>query len=94
MEAVFYMIVELLLGAALILIGILVGFSLGQHGKPLPPKVQQQLTEIFKKKVDLVNPAGVGAVTRPTQDQIDRWNNPKLAQEEKIMSETFTELNK
>lgn len=88
--------VGLALGFIITLISLLIGFSLGRHEKPLPPKVQEQLKEIFKKKIadPLVNDRGVGAVSRPTQDQIDRWNNPKLAQEEAIMNKTFEELNK
>lgn len=88
--------IELVLGFAISLVSLLIGFSLGRFEKPLPPKLQQQLQEVFKRRVadPLINPSGVGAVPRPTQEQLDRYKNPQLAQEEQIMTQTFTELNK
>lgn len=85
--------IELITGALITLVSILLGFSLGRFEKPLPPKVQEQLTEIFKKKIPLIPQSEVGAVPRPDQSTIDRWNNPKLAQEEEIMAKTLQELN-
>lgn len=87
--------IELGIGSLITLISLLIGFNLGRYEKPLPPQVQRQLAEIFKKKIDpLVNESGVGAVSRPTQEMIDRWKNPQLAVEEEVMEEELDRLNK
>lgn len=83
-------IVPFIVSFILTLISLLVGYSLGKIERPLPPKIQDQLQEIFKKKI---SDSQVGAVSRPTQDQLDRFNNPKLAQEEQIMREELDRLN-
>lgn len=84
--------IELITGSLITLIALLIGFSLGRHEKPIPPKVAEHLQEIFKKKIS--PQSSVGAVLTPTQEQLDRYKNPKLAEEEKIMEEELDRLNK
>lgn len=95
METDIYMIeliVGALLGVGLFLLGYLLGFSTGRHDTPIHPELKKRMQDIMEKKV--LPSSGVGPVERPTQDMIDRYNNPNLAEEEAIMKDTFDELSR
>jgi len=81
---------ELLIGFTITLISLLVGFSLGRYQQSLPPSVNKQIQQIFKK---VVPDTDVGGIEPPTQRDLDFYNNPKLAREHEELNRTFDKLN-
>jgi hypothetical protein len=82
-------LIELLLGFAISLISLLVGFSLGKYQSPLSPQIKRKLDEAMNRVVTRKDQ--VGGIERPNPRELELMRNPKLSDEQKIMTEVFTE---
>lgn len=82
--------IDFIFGSVISVVSLLIGFSLGKNQSPIPPSIQQEV----KKKYDEVMrkvapPSDVGAVIRPTARERELRDNPRIAEEQTIMSETL-----
>ena len=79
-------------GALILLIGILVGFSLGKYSSVIPEETRKQV----KKLIDAMpfTKSDIGGVMRPTAHEVSNFENPIKKAEEEAMSETFREIIK
>lgn len=83
--------IELLIGFAITLISLLIGFQLGKNSRVIPEQTQKKINQIFNR---VVTPkSDVGAVSRPTVEQNYYRDNPQIAKEHGIMDETLDILN-
>lgn len=81
--------IELISGFLISIISLLIGFNLGKHQMPFSPQVKKQLDEAMGRVIP--NDRGVGAVPRLTPRELELVRNPKLAEEQRIMGDTFKE---
>jgi len=81
-------------GFIVTIISLLLGFYLGSKSERsgLPEETLAKVKQVFKK-IQLKREA-VGGVTRPTAQDIERYDNPKLKEEEQAMAETFSQIIK
>jgi len=79
-------------GAITLLVGILVGFSLGKNSSIIPEETRKQV----KKLIDAMpfTKRDIGGVMRPTAHEVANFENPVKKAEEEAMSETFKEIVK
>lgn len=83
--------IEILTGAAITMISLLLGYSLGKHDAPLPPDTQKRLNTILKRAVPPLKP-DVGIVERPDVKANFYRDNPRIAKEHETMSTEFDKL--
>jgi hypothetical protein len=81
--------IEFLLGAITLLVGVLVGFSLGKGSSIIPEETRKQVRRLIQA---LPIKRDIGAVERPSAQQIKRFENPALKAEEEEMNKTFNEI--
>jgi len=79
-------------GAITLLVGILVGFSLGKNSSIIPEETRKQV----KKLIDAMpfTKRDIGGVMRPTAHEVANFENPVKKAEEEEMSKTFGEIVK
>jgi hypothetical protein len=83
--------IDYAVGSILTLVSVIVGYLIGKNINPFPKDTIEKVKTIFEKipvKSDL------GAIPRPTQAEIERFNNPLKEAEDKAMGETFAEIIK
>jgi len=83
--------IELLTGAALSLISLLVGFKLGKDQAMITPDTKKQIQQIFRRVVPNTE---VGPVARPTSQQNFYRDNPQIAAEDQAMTGALDDLNR
>lgn len=81
---------ELLTGATLSIISLLIGYSLGKNQTVVSNDVRKQIKQIFTR---VVPDREVGPIPRPTQQMNYYRDNPKAAKEDEIMQDEFDTLN-
>jgi hypothetical protein len=84
--------IELAIGSLITLISLLIGFSLGKYQQLIPEEAKKALIENLKE-ITQKRVSDVGPVPRPTQKDLNMWNNPKLAEEQRVMEQEFKNLN-
>ena len=84
--------ISFIVGAITLLVGILVGFSLGKNSSIIPEETRKQV----KKLVDAMpfTKHDVGGVMRPTAHEVANFENPIKKAEEDEMNKTFSEIVK
>ena len=84
--------ISFIVGAITLLVGILVGFSLGKNSSIIPEETRKQV----KKLIDAMpfTKRDIGGVMRPTAHEVANFENPIKKAEEEAMAETFKEIVK
>lgn len=82
--------INFIAGAVVTVLSILIGYSLGKGSSIIPEETRKQV----KKLIDAMpfTKHDLGAVERPSAQDIKRFDNPLLKEEEEAMSETFREI--
>jgi hypothetical protein len=78
-------------GAITLLLGILVGYSLGKGSSIIPEETRKQVKRLVQA---LPVDRGLGGVMRPTAHDIENFNNPVKQAEEAEMAKTFSQIIK
>lgn len=79
--------IDIIIISLIITVNFVVGFMLGRAAR------NPQLVEDIKKEIKRkMNTGKVGAVTRPSAQQLANWKNPKKYQEEEAMAETLAQF--
>jgi hypothetical protein len=78
-----------IIGAITLLLGILVGYSLGKGSSIIPEETRKQVKRLVQA---LPIDRGLGAIQRPSAHDIENFNNPIKQAEEEAMSKTFSEI--
>ena len=78
------MIIEIICIWALTIISTLLGYFIGREYP-----TREEVIKAIKKKMDTTP---VGAVKRPSAEQLRRWKNPKAAAEEEEMIKSLKEF--
>lgn len=84
--------IDLFIGFGITIISLLVGFNLGKYQQLIPEEARKALLENLKE-ITQKRVSDVGPVPRPTQKDLNMWNNPQMAEEHKVMEQTFGDLN-
>lgn len=82
---------EIITGSVLSLISLYIGYSLGKGSSIISEETQKQVKRLIQA---LPIKRDIGVVPRPTQQDVERFNNPILQAEEEEMSKTFKEVLK
>lgn len=80
-----------LLGSAVTMISLTIGFNLGHYQSPVNIDSKKKIDRIFKR---VIRDPDVGPIERPTAKQNYYRDNPQAAREDEIMEDTFDNLNK
>jgi hypothetical protein len=83
--------IEIITGSIISLISLYIGYSLGKGSSIIPEETQKQVKRLIQA---LPIKRDIGAVLRPTQQDVERFNNPILQAEELEMSKTLSEIIK
>lgn len=83
--------IEMLTGSVITLISLWLGYTMGKGSSIIPEETQRQVKRLIQS---LPIKKDIGAVARPTQQDIERYENPTLNDEEIEMSKTFKEVIK
>lgn len=78
--------IDFLLGSIITGIGVYVGFTMGKGSSIIPEETQKQVKRLIQ---NLPIKKDVGAVSRPTEQQIENWNNPLIRAEKNEMKDFF-----
>ena len=81
--------IEFIFGALIMGVGIYLGYVMGKGSSIIPEETQKQVKRLIQSlpiKHDL------GAVSTPTAQQVDDWNNPLVQEEKEEMNKAFKEL--
>ncbi len=81
----------MLTGSVITLISLWLGYTMGKGSSIIPEETQRQVKRLIQS---LPIKKDIGAVARPTQQDIERYENPTLNDEEIEMSKTFKEVIK
>ena len=82
---------DLIVGAVITLLSILIGYNLGKNQSVVTPDFKKQVNQIFRR---VVPDKEIGIIERPTAQQNFYRDNPQAAKENEIMEESFNILNK
>lgn len=82
--------IEFIISSIITSISMLVGYSLGRWNSPTPPNIQRKIDKIFHKVVSSAPTLPgdeIGPIQRPTATQNYYRDNPKQAEEDRLMLE-------
>jgi hypothetical protein len=83
--------IDFLIGSLITLVSLWVGYKLGKGSSIIPEETQRQVKRLVQAlpiKNDL------GGVMRPTQTELNKFENPLLEEEEEEIGKTFKEIIK
>jgi len=80
---------DFLFGALIMGVGIYLGYVMGKGSSIIPEETQKQVKRLIQ---ELPIKRGVGAVERPSAQQLEDWDNPLVQEEKNEMSKTFSEI--
>ena len=81
--------IDFITGAITVLVSLYTGYCMGKGSSIIPEETQRQVKRLIQSlpiKHDL------GAVSTPTAQQMDDWNNPLVQAEKEEMDKAFKEL--
>lgn len=81
--------INFIIGSTLTLISILIGYYLGKGSSIIPEETRKQVKKLIQA---LPIDKGVGAIPRPTAQQLKDWDNPLIQAEKEEMSKTFSKI--
>lgn len=81
--------IEFIFGALIMGVGIYLGYVMGKGSSIIPEETQKQVKRLIQS---LPIKRDLGAISSPTAQQVDDWNNPLVQAEKEIMSKTFSEI--
>jgi hypothetical protein len=81
--------IEFIFGALIMGVGIYLGYVMGKGSSIIPEETQKQVKRLIQ---NLPIKHDLGAVSAPTAQQVDDWNNPLVQAEKEEMSKTFSEI--
>lgn len=83
------MILEFLFGALVLGCGIYLGWAMGKGSSIIPEETKRQVKRLIQS---LPIDRGLGAVERPSAQQLKDWDNPLVQEEKDAMSATFKDI--
>lgn len=83
--------IDFLLGSIVSALSIWIGFRLGKGSSIIPEETVKQVKQLVE---NLPIKQELGTVERPTAHDLKRFEDPRLAEEEKVMGDTFKQIIK
>jgi hypothetical protein len=83
--------INFLIGSLTTLISLYIGYTLGKGSSIIPEATQRQVRQLIR---ELPIKRDIGAVERPTAEDVRNYENPLVKDEEDEMSETFKKIIK